>query len=159
MRLHRFRFTIRQLIKLVAVSALTFATLRTPIWPVALAIGLIMPGFSIDRARGGLGIIGSMLAGVITFVVFGGAVLVYDYCTVRMITYDSPAPFFILLAFGVGGLAYGTVVGCLAFGIMLLLGQAVRPVAAPQPESLGPIVWRGFQDRGIQHPSAGGRLP
>jgi hypothetical protein len=159
MRLHRFRFTIRQLIKLVAVSALTFATLRTPIWPVALAIGLIMPGFSIDRARGGLGIIGSMLAGVITFVVFGIALLAYDYYSVRVVAYNSPAPYFILLAFGIGGLAYGSVVGCLAFGIMLLRGQAVRPVDGPSTESLGPIVWRGFEDCGIEHSHAGGRQP
>jgi hypothetical protein len=159
MQSRRFRFTIGQLIKLVAVSALAFATLRTPIWPIILAIGPIMPGFSIDRARGGPGILGSMLAGVITFVIFGGAVLVYDYYTVRMIAYDSPAPFFILLAFGVGGLAYGTVVGCLAFGIMLLLGHAVRPVDGPPTELLGPIVWRGFEDRAIPHPQAGGRGP
>jgi len=155
----RFRFTIGQLIKLVAVSALAFATLRTPIWPIILAIGPIMPGFSLDRARGGLGILGSMLAGVITFVVFGIAFLAYDYCSVRMIAYDSPAPFFIVLAFGVGGLAYGAVVGCLAFGIMLLLGHAVRPVDGPPIESLGPIVWRGFEDRCLEHPQAGGRGP
>jgi hypothetical protein len=156
MQPHRFQFTLWHLIKLVAVSALAFAMLRTPFWPMILAIGPIMPGFTIDRARGGPGIVGSMLAGVITFVVFAGAVLAYDYYTVRTIAYNSPAPFFILLAFGIGGLAYGTVVGCLAFGIMLLRGQAVRPVAAPQPESLGPIVWRGFEDGGIRRPQAGG---
>jgi hypothetical protein len=118
-----------------------------------------MPGFSIDRARGGPGIIGSMLAGVVTFVVFGMAVLAYDYCTARMIAYESPAPFFILLAFGVGGLAYGSVVGCLAFGIMLLLGRAVRPGPEPLAEPLGPICWRGFEDRGTHHLGTAGRRP
>jgi hypothetical protein len=156
MRPPRFRFTIGQLVKLVAVSALAFATLRTPLWPMVLAIGPIMPGFTLDRARGGPGIVGSMLAGAITFVVFGMAVLAYDYCTVRVIAYDSPAPFFILLAFVAGGFAYGSVVGCLAFGIMLLRGQAVRPGPEPLSEPLGPIVWRGFEDRGLPHPQAGG---
>ncbi len=159
MRPSRFRFTLAQLIKLIAVSAVAFATLRTPIWPMVLAIGPIMPGFAIDRSRGGPGILGAMLAGLVTFVVFGVALLAYDYCFERTIAYDSPAPFFILLAFAIGGLAYGSVAGCLAFGIMLLLGQAVRPGPEPLTESIGPIVWRGFEDRGLQHPHAGGREP
>jgi hypothetical protein len=159
MRPPRFRFTLGQLLTLVAVSAVAFAMVRTPFWPLLLAIGPVMPGFAIDRARGGPGIIGAMLGGAITFIVFGVALFAYDLLSHRSITYVGPAPYFILLVFGLIGLAYGTVVGSVAFGIMLLLGRAVRPVLEPPTESVGPIVWRGFEDRGIPHPRGGGRRP
>jgi hypothetical protein len=159
MRRPRLRFTIGQLVTLVAAVAVALAVLRTPVWPIVLAIGPILPGFTMDRARGGAGIVGAMLAGALTFVIFGGALFVYDLLSYRSIAYDSPAPYFILLALGVAGLACGTVVGCIAFGIMLLLGRAVRPLPEPPVESVGPIVWRGFQDRGLAHPRAGGHRP
>jgi hypothetical protein len=159
MRPPRFRFTLGQLLTLIAVSAVAFATLRTPFWPLLLAIGTVMPGFAIDRARGGPGILGAMLAGAITFILFGWVLFAYDLMFYRSIAYDGLAPYFISLAFGLIGLAYGTVVGSIAFGIMLLLGRAVRPVPEPPTEWIGPIVWRGFEDRGMPHPRAGGRQP
>jgi hypothetical protein len=100
-----------------------------------------------------------MLAGALTFVVFGGALLVYDLLSYRSIAYDGPAPYFILLVLGLAGLAYGSVVGSIAFGILLLLGRAVRPLPEPPTEPVGPIIWRGFQDRGLPHPRAGGSRP
>ncbi len=157
MRPSRFRFTLGQLITLIAVSAVAFAVLRTPFWPFVLAIAPVMPGFAIDRARGGPGVIGAMLAGAITFVVIGGVLFAYDLLYSRSIAYDGPAPYFITLVLAIVGLAYGTVVGCVAFGIMLLLGRAVRPVDWPQPEPLGPIAWRGFEDRGLTQPRMGGQ--
>lgn len=157
MRRSRFRFTIGQLIVLIAASAIAFAVLRTPFWPFVVAIAPVMPGFAIDRARGGTGVLGAMLAGAITFFVIGGSLFAYDLLYYRSIAYDSPAPYFILLVFVAVGFAYGTVVGSVAFGVMLLLGRPVRPVAEPPTEPLGPIVWRGFEDRRLLHPQAGGR--
>ncbi len=57
MALFRYQFTLRQLIKLVALAAVFFALFRTPAWPFVVAVGLALPGFAIDRARGGAGIL------------------------------------------------------------------------------------------------------
>jgi hypothetical protein len=160
MRFPRFRFTLGQLIKVIACLAFFFALMRTPAGPLILAIVPVVPGFAIDRARGGLGIVGAMLAGLIESLAFGVVLLVYVYIFEhrRLIAFDSPTPIVILLAFGVAGLGWGTLVGLLAWGVLSLLGRPVRPVPPPT-DMIGPIAWRGFGDRGLEHPRAGGRLP
>ena len=59
MQLPRFRFTIGQLIKLIAASAVGFAVLPThywlPIMAIVLATGLCLVGFTIERAQDGPG--------------------------------------------------------------------------------------------------------
>jgi hypothetical protein len=62
MRLPRFQFKIRQLIVVVAVCAVCFALLRTPGGVLILYAGVILPGFMIERARGGPGILGGALS-------------------------------------------------------------------------------------------------
>jgi hypothetical protein len=59
--LPQFRFSIRQLAYFVAICALLFAVLRTPFGFLVLAIGCVLPGFWIGRARGGSGVLGGGL--------------------------------------------------------------------------------------------------
>ena len=58
MRPSRFQFKIRHLIVVVAVCAVCFALLRTPGGVLILYTGVILPGFMIERSRGGPGILG-----------------------------------------------------------------------------------------------------
>jgi hypothetical protein len=62
----RFRFTIRQLVALIAICAIVFALLRTPVGFLVLAVVSVFPGFLIQRARGGEGILGGALSAALT---------------------------------------------------------------------------------------------
>ena len=59
----RFQFTLRHLMWLVAVCAIASALLTTLAAPLVLAIAMIVPGFVIERIRGGTGIIGGTISG------------------------------------------------------------------------------------------------
>jgi hypothetical protein len=59
----RLRFTIRQSLLLIAICAVAFALLRTPFLPLVIGFGLVLPGFLIERARGGSGILGGACSG------------------------------------------------------------------------------------------------
>jgi hypothetical protein len=61
-RRSRFQFKIRHLIVVVAVCAVCFALLRTPGGVLILYTGVILPGFMIERSRGGPGILGGALS-------------------------------------------------------------------------------------------------
>jgi hypothetical protein len=156
MKLPRLRFTLGQHIALVAVSAVLFSLLRTPVWPVIIAIVLVLPGFAIDRARGGPRILGAMLAGAIGFLAYGVALCTY-LCFFRGLSlFDSPWPFVMILALGMAGLAWGSAVGFWVWIMFGLCGRAVRP-GPMHDESIGPIVWRGLDERRLQQARAGGR--
>jgi hypothetical protein len=64
MRLPRFQFTIRRMIALIAACAILFSLVRTPaeLFAMIVSIGLVLPGFVIDRARGGTGVMGGALS-------------------------------------------------------------------------------------------------
>jgi hypothetical protein len=153
----RFRFTLWQLIKVVACLAVFFAMLRTPAWPFFLAIAPIIPGFALDRARGGPGIFGSMLAGLIEFLGLGLAALIYSrFSFVPGVgPIDSPsllvgAVFLIVL-----GLAWGVCIGTWLWMIALLLGMGTG--AQPSPaQPIGSIAWRDFGDQKAPNGKAGG---
>lgn len=74
MQLPRFRFTIRQLIALIAICAVVFALLRTPFGFLVIAFGSVLPGFLIERARGGAGILGGALSAC--FIVCAGGLAI-----------------------------------------------------------------------------------
>jgi uncharacterized PurR-regulated membrane protein YhhQ (DUF165 family) len=61
-QLPRLRFTIRQLIGLIAICAVVFALLRTPFGFVIVPFGFVVPGFLIERARGGDGVMGGAIS-------------------------------------------------------------------------------------------------
>ncbi len=76
----RFQFTLRHLMWLVAVSAIASALLTTLAAPLVLAIAMIVPGFVIERIRGGTGIIGGTISGcmITTGLVAAFCVLAYS---------------------------------------------------------------------------------
>jgi hypothetical protein len=152
MWLPRFRFTLGQLITFIAALAVLLALLRTPIGPMLLATGLVLGGFALDRARGRPGILGAMLAGLIGSLGLGAVILLEDLHDGRLM-FGGAAPLFILPAFGMVGLAFGLLVGFLALTILFLGGGSAQ--VAPPTEPVGPITWRGFEDRGLPHPRSG----
>ena len=158
MKWPRFRLTLFQIMALVAICAVLLSTIPPAIWLLVPAILIVIPGFTIDRARGGPGIVGAMVAGVVGFLGFGIAILTY-LCLFRGLkVFDSPAPFVMTLALGIAGLAWGAVVGFWAWMILGLMGKGVRsgPV---EGESIGPIVWHGLDEPDLRHSRAGGSLP
>jgi hypothetical protein len=66
----RYQLTLHQLMVLVAFCALSFALLATPAAPMIVAIWIVLPGIAIDRARGGEGVVGGILAGGFAAVAF-----------------------------------------------------------------------------------------
>jgi hypothetical protein len=57
------QFTLRELMGLVALCAAGFALLTTSVAPLGVGVLVIIPGFVLERARGGTGIIGGMISG------------------------------------------------------------------------------------------------
>ncbi len=144
MRVPRFRFTIRHLISLIVLEAVVLALIRTPAWPFILAFGLILPGFTIDRARDGSGILGAMLAGMIGFAGTGMVFYALDWwLSYPESNFNPPFAFFYFLA--LMGLIWGLSVGLWARLIVSITQQRTR--AEPlQAESCGPIYWRSLDD-------------
>jgi hypothetical protein len=66
----RYQLTLHQLMVLVAFCAISFALLATAAAPVIVAIWIVLPGIAIDRARGGEGVVGGILAGGFAAVAF-----------------------------------------------------------------------------------------
>jgi hypothetical protein len=155
MKVHRLRFTIGQGITLIAVLAVFFASLRTPFWPLVLALGLILGGFEVDRSRGELGIDGAMIAGVIGspsigFVIYG------VFHVLDGFQHFSLAEFVVFLSqLAFGGWCLGFVVGCWSFMILCAFNGVPGP-SAPGDETPGPIVWRGPEDGKYPPRPAGG---
>jgi hypothetical protein len=118
MRPRRFRFTIGQLITLIAVSAVLSAVLRTPFWPLLPAIGIVLGGFTVDRATGGRGVEGATAAGLVGFAVFGPLIAVsWD----RSITTELGWPGILILSlliFSPMGIVFGFVVGFSSFWVL-----------------------------------------
>ena len=150
MGLSKFQFSLRQLVKWVALCAVFFAMMRTLPWPIILATALVFPGFAIDRAGGGAGILGAVLAGVVEFIGIGLAfyVCTYLFFNPEGITgkdiYNGLPPVFVSVVFlAVMGLAWGLMVGLWLWSIVFLTGRDVhsKPLRG---EACGPIVWRGL---------------
>jgi hypothetical protein len=73
----RPQFTLREMMGLVALCAVGFALLMTSVAPLGVGVLVIIPGFVLERARGGTGIIGGMISGCLlpTVVWFPAAVI------------------------------------------------------------------------------------
>jgi hypothetical protein len=110
MQLPRFRFTLVQLIQVVAVLAVCFTVIRTPFGPLALWVGIILVGFAIDRARGGAGFRGGILVGVLCYLGLGS----YQRLTHEFL-FDAPA------ALTFGSTLFGLVLYAIAGAVSGLL--------------------------------------
>src|SRR5579883_3255510 len=70
MRLPRFQLTPWQSMGLIIACALFVVLLLSPLGPLAVAIAIILPGFVIERTRGGTGIIGGTVSTILFVVGF-----------------------------------------------------------------------------------------
>jgi hypothetical protein len=81
----RSQFTLGELMGLVALCALGTALLKTSLVPLGVGVLVILPGFVLERARGGSGIIGGIISGcALPVVVSFPAAIIQLYLT------DSP---------------------------------------------------------------------
>ncbi|MGP0064615.1 MAG: hypothetical protein ACLQGP_13585 [Isosphaeraceae bacterium] len=141
----RLQFKLRQLIKLVALAAVIFALFRTFAGLFVLAIGLLLAGFVIDLARGGKGVLGSMLAGMLGFFGFGAVAFVYDRLFVGKPDDWIISPYALLLSLSLAGLILGVIFGICAWLLVILTSRLGHPYPRHR-ESCGPIYWRSFDD-------------
>ncbi len=161
----RLQFTIGQLVRLVAIAAFTCFMIREGFWlVVAVSVG-VAPGFVLDRAWGGSGILGSALAGLLGFGAFGVASFFYQHLVTGV---PGPDPSFGTVVTNMAGLGLlsGTLYGVCAW-IVYALGGLIRRLRTPRPtrpepdgvEPPRPSVRFGPPgDRGLAHPRAeGGR--
>jgi hypothetical protein len=158
MRLPTFRFTLWQLTALIAVCAMSFALLRWYSWIMLIATAIVLRGFAYDRARGGSGILGAMLAGIVLFVCFLSAFNAYLYFTGGSGVFEDASPGTVITFVGLLGLSWGAFVGLFAWIIVFALGHRLGSragrVAPPRPAT-----GRGGVDCRVEDPAAGGRRP
>jgi hypothetical protein len=150
MGLPNFQVSLRQSMKWVALCAGLFAMMRTPAWPMVLTTAPVVLGFAIDRARGGAGILGAVLAGIVEFVGIGLAFYVYTYFvfhpeggTGKDISNGLPPVFVAVVFLAAIGVVWGLMVGPWLWLIVFLTGRDVR-FGPLRGEAYGPIVWHGL---------------
>jgi hypothetical protein len=137
----RFQFTLGQLVKLIFVCALVLPSLRTPGGAMVLAlIGLVLPGYILDRIKGGTGIGGGILCGCLTFVGYG-LISYIDAYLFRDPTVVIGDPLLILPLFLVAGLLWGAAV---SIALHFIVAKTNRTHLTD--DSCGPIVWRRLDD-------------
>jgi hypothetical protein len=144
MQLLPLRFTIRQLIGLIAVCAVTFALLRTPFGFVVVAFGFVVPGFLIERAGGGDGVIG----GAVSASLIGGGLAL---AASPLLFSVGPEPghallsaFSFVLAVSLMAFVLGMILSTILYAIFKIL-QTLIPRPVPE-ESVGPIRWIRLDD-------------
>ena len=151
MKLPRLRFTIRQLIGLIAICAVVFALLQTPFGFVVVAFGFVVPGFLIERARGGEGVVGGACSAslIASGLVMAGSALAFAVGPPQFRTLSNAGMIFVgsiaalLMAF-----VLGIVLSSILYAILKLLQTFL---ARPLPdESIGPIRWIRLDDGPVE---------
>ncbi|MHB1560887.1 MAG: hypothetical protein ACYC61_25820 [Isosphaeraceae bacterium] len=157
MKRPRVQFTLRRLMILVAICAVLLAAVPWPLLiPLFLIVGLPIGGYVIDRARGGVGLAGSMAAGAIGVPLCGLGFFVLRGIQYKVRVFDSPLPWLATMALVVVGSGWGALMGSLAWSIQRLADRVDDPVPEPEP-AVGPIHWIGFDDRQEPRARAGGK--
>jgi hypothetical protein len=152
MRPPRFRFTIWQLIGLIAICAVVCAVLRTPLGFAIMPFGFVAPGLLIGRARGGDGVIAgavsaSLIAGGLTL---AGSALAFVMGPSRVRTLPEAFSMVLVSSIAVSFVAFvlGVVLSSLLYAILKLIQTLLeRPF---QDESNGTIRWRRLDDGPIE---------
>ncbi len=125
---------------LVARLAVGFALLTSPIAPLGVGVLVIIPGFVLERARGGTGIIGGMISGSVlpAFVTFPAAI-VHLYLTRSPFSeYLNLLPALYLLC------VIGLVWSGLACSLLYVVDRRLQ--GPPRPDGPAPC----FIDQGIR---------
>jgi hypothetical protein len=141
MSLQKARFTIRQLMALVATSGIFFALLRVFDAGLVIATGVVVLGFLIERWRKGSGILGGTIAGGTLFLGFGIAHYVWAHIFPEPEVIDLVGPILTLPIL----LVYGLIWGAMISSALYLILQRTKRFLGPRPlkdDSCGPIVWR-----------------
>lgn len=115
----RFQFTIGRLVQLVALAAFGSYLLRVGSWGLVVAWMVTLSGFVVDRTRGGSGILGSMIVGLLGGGMLGFADRVYWDLT-RGPTWFGTSPGTWVMECAIGGLGLGTIFGVGAWTIVTL---------------------------------------
>ncbi len=134
MKQPRYQLTLHQLMVLVAFCAISFAMLATAAAPVIVAIWIVLPGIAIDRARGGEGVVGGILAGgfaAVAFIWFFGY-LIDDGPARRFDPFLLIFPSLLFLPFGV---IFGAVVNDL---VRMVPGLLKRTRSSTDEERMPP---------------------
>jgi hypothetical protein len=147
MLLPRLRFTIRQLIGLIAICAVACAFLRTPVGFLALAFGFVVPGFVIERAGGGDGVIGgavsaSLIAGGLAIASSG--LFLWNRPELRVLVSCVSLVFALLVM----GFVLGTVLSSILYAILKLSRTLLE--SPYQDESNRSIRWRRLDDGPVE---------
>jgi hypothetical protein len=137
----RIQFTLGQLMGLIVVCAIVFAALSTPFAMFVAAIGIVAPGFIIDRFRGGAGIVGGMISASIVLVGLGIAGYTYYYLNPdpEILAYLGPPPL-TLFMLGTAGVAWGALAGTV-MDVIILIKQSYQIENPIIDESCPLIVW------------------
>jgi hypothetical protein len=134
---------------LIAVCAVAFALLRTPFGFIVVAFGFVIPGFIIERARGGDGVVGGALSASL----FAGGLVVAGSAV-----YLSTGPdlgralvsaFSLLLAVSTIAFVSGMILSSILYAILKLIGTLI--VSPLHDESVGSIHWLPLDDPPVQH--------
>ncbi len=141
----------------VAICALVMAAVPWPLLiPLFLIVGLPIGGYAIGRARGGVGLAGSMAAGAIGVPLCGLGFLVLLGIRSRVQVLDSPLPWLGTMVLTVVGSGWGMLVGSLIWSIQRLADRVDDPMPEPEP-AVGPIHWSGFDDHERPRARPGGK--
>jgi hypothetical protein len=143
----RYQLTLHQLMVLVAFCALSFALLATAAAPMIVAIWIVLPGIAIDRARGGEGVVGGILAGgfaAVAFIWFFGY-FIDDRPTRRADPFLLIFPSLLFLPFGV---IFGAVVNDLVRLVPGLLKRTRSSTDEGRTGRTTGIVILGIRSRG-----------
>jgi hypothetical protein len=137
----KMQFTLGQLMGLIAVCALGLAALSTPFALFVVAIGIVVPGFTIDRFRGGAGILGAMTSASVALLSLGGAVYVYSYLNADSVLLDYlGSAVLTLLMLGIAGVVWGALVGTV-LDVALLIAKSYSNAQPSTDDGSPPIVW------------------
>ena len=151
MRRLKFQFTIRQLIVWIAICAVLLAVLRTPFAFVAFAIAAVLPGFFLERARGGSGILGGTLSSCLIAVsllpVFFLFLVAFNPLEHALVVF-LPVLLFVMINSLVCGAICSAVLWVLAMPVEMWLRAPMRD------ESCGPIRLYPPADWGMQPDTA-----
>ncbi len=151
-RKSRIQFTLGQLMGLVLVCALVFAALLTPFAIFVVALGIVVPGFFIDRYRGGAGVIGGMISASAILVGFALAAYTYFYLNPNpeILSYLGP-PVLTLPMVGVAGAVWGALAGTL-IDVGLRIKKSYRTGDSLLEESSPAIIWLPDETRASGRP-------
>ena len=138
----KFQWTLGELLKLIVLYAVALAMLRMPVILILIVmVGLVAPGFILDRIKGGAGIVGGSLSACLMFVGIGLGCVAHDYFVPhpRLTIVGEPMSF--LFWCFASGLVWGTIVS----GVLYLIMKKPNRVYIDD-KSYGPIVWWGFDE-------------